>query len=216
MTEDIAIAPSLADEQRDLARSRILRAAGTALATRGLAATIDDVAEEAGVNRRTVFRHFSTRDNLFAAAIQAGIARYGQRIPPAPESSDLRSWLLDLLVVTHRLNAENGHVFWELSALQPDNLSDELAAAATDCRASRNRFATAVTARLWNARHGHENPPEWLVDAIAVQLSGFTTQALSGDLGRTPDEVAHICAHTVEATLTAALNEVAWSDVSSL
>jgi hypothetical protein len=29
-------------------------------------------------------------------------------------------------------------------------------------------------------------PPQWLVDAVAVQLSGFTTRSLAGDLGRQP------------------------------
>ena len=50
MTED-SCPPPLAEAQRDLARTRIRRAAGEVLATRGLTATMDDVAEVAGVNR---------------------------------------------------------------------------------------------------------------------------------------------------------------------
>jgi len=63
-------APLLADEQRDVARSRILVAAMTVLAQRGLDATVDDVAEASGVNRRTVFRH-SLLSYLFGAVIVA-------------------------------------------------------------------------------------------------------------------------------------------------
>jgi AcrR family transcriptional regulator len=202
VTEE-TIAPSLGEAQRDLARARILRAAGQVLATRGLTATMDDVAEVAGVNRRTVFRHYATRDGLFAQAILAGVHRYGQQLPTAPEHGDLRAWLRELLVVTHRLNADNGRVFWEIAALPIDGLSAELAQAAHESRKARNSFAVKVTGRLWQAS-GSGKPPRWLVDAVAVQLSGFTTQSLSGDLGRSPEEVADVAARVIEAAVDAA------------
>jgi hypothetical protein len=40
---------------------------------------------------------------------------------------------------------------------------------------------------------------------VGVHLSGFTTQSLTGDFGRTPDEVARVSATVLEAALTAAL-----------
>ena len=197
--------PSLAAEQRQLARARIVRAAGSVLATRGLAATIDDVAEVAGVSRRTIFRHFTTRDALFVTVIRAGIRRYAEQIPPPPAGDDLRGWLPELLAVTHRLNARNGRVFWDLVGLQAAEESGELAMVAEECRDSRNRFAASVTALLWRARHARGQPPQWLADAVAVQLSGFTTQSLAGDLGRSPDEVALVSARVIEGAVTAAL-----------
>lgn len=199
------IAPSLAAEQRDLARERILRATGPVLAARGLAATVDDVAEAAGVSRRTIFRHFTARETLFAAAIRAGIRRYAEQLPAPPPGGDLSSWLAEVLVVTHRLNARNGRVFWELVGLQAGELSGEFAAVAAECRDSRNRFAENVTSRLWQARGGRGEPPRWLTDAVAVHLSGFTTQSLAGDLGRSPEEVAAICSRVLEAALDRAL-----------
>ena len=204
MTEE-TIARSLADQQRDLASTRILHAAGQVLATRGLTATMDDVAEVAGVNRRTVFRHFATRDALFAQAILAGVHRYSDQLPTPPETGDLSAWLRELLVVTHRLNADNGRVFWEIAALPIDDLSVELAQAAQESRKARNSFAAKVTGRLWQARGNMGKPPRWLVDAVAVQLSGFTTQSLSGDLGRSPAEVAEVAARVIEAVLAAAI-----------
>jgi AcrR family transcriptional regulator len=204
VTEDI-VAPTLVEAQRDLARARILRAAGEVLSTRGLTATMDDVAEVAGVNRRTVFRHFATRDSLFAQAILAGVHRYGQQLPVPPEEGELGAWLRELLLVTHRLNADNGRVFWEIAALPTDDLSVELAAAAQESRKARNNFAVKVTGRLWQAKGGRGKPPRWLVDAVAVQLSGFTTQSLAGDLGRGPADVADVAARVIEAALTAAV-----------
>jgi len=197
-------APSLADEQREVAQARILRAAGIALAAHGLTATVDHVAEAAGVSRRTIFRHFATRDALFVAVIRAGIRRYAEQIPPPPDD-DLRAWLAELLLVTHRLNARNGRVFWDLVGVRAEDLSPDLALVAAECRDSRNRFATHVTELLWRARGGSAPPPPWLVDAVAVHLSGFTTQSLAGDLDRTPDQVARVSAHVIEAALASAL-----------
>lgn len=196
--------PSLADEQRELVRARILRAAGSVLAARGLAATVDDVAEAAGVSRRTVFRHYVTRDALFVAVIRAGIRRYSEQIPP-PVDDDPRGWLREMLAVTHKLNAGNGRVFWDLVGVQEADMSHDLAMVAAECRKSRNGFAVNVTDLLWRARGGRGRPPQWLVDAVAVQLSGFTTQSLAGDLGRSPDAVAAVAAEVIEAALGAAL-----------
>jgi AcrR family transcriptional regulator len=195
---------TLVDQRRDLARTRILRAAGQVLSIRGLTATMDDVAEVAGVNRRTVFRHFATRDALFAQAIMAAVRRYADHLPTAPDTGDLREWLRELLLVTHRLNVENGQVFWEIAALPTDDLAPELAAAAQEARKARNNFAVWVTGRIWQARSGTGKPPRWLVDTVAVQLSGFTTQALIGDLGRRPEDVADVAARVIEAVLGSA------------
>jgi AcrR family transcriptional regulator len=205
MTERSLVASSLAGEQREMARQRILRAAGAALAARGLAATVDDVAEAAGVSRRTIFRYFATRDALFVEVIQAGVRRYAEQLPAPPEDGDLQAWLAELLAVTHRLNARNGRVFWDLTGVRTEDLSPDLAAAAAECRDSRNRFAVTVTGFLWKARGGPAAPPPWLTDAVAVQLSGFTTQSLAGDLDRSPDQVAAVSAQVIEASLSAAL-----------
>ena len=136
---------TLAGEQREVAQARILRAGGVALAARGLAATVDDVAEAAGVSRRTIFRHFATRDALFVTVIRAGIRRYAEQIPAPPPGDDLRGWLPDLLAVTHRLNARNGRVFWDLVGVRAADLSADLVMVAAECRDSRNRFAAWVT-----------------------------------------------------------------------
>jgi AcrR family transcriptional regulator len=201
---------SFADEKRDLARARIVRATRRALAARGLATTVDDVAETAGVSRRTVFRHFPSREHLFAVAIQEGIRSFAEHLPRPPDGDegddDLSGWLLDLLLATHRINARNGRIYWELSALEPD-LVGELAVVAAERRDARRRFASNVTGKLWQARGGRGKPPRWLTDTVAVHLSGFTTQSLGGDFDRTPDDVARVSARVIEASLTAALAE---------
>ena len=204
-TEPVDAPSSLAAEQRELARNRIVHAARRVLAERGLATTVDDVSEAAGVSRRTVFRHFSTRENLIAIAIRDGLRTYGEHLPPA-RGGDLDSWLLDVLLAAHRLNAGNGRIYWELSVLEPE-LTGELAAAAAERRQARKRWAAGFTKVLWQARGGRGKPPAWLTDAVAVHLSAFTTQSLAVDFDRSPDDVARVSARVIDAALTAALAE---------
>jgi len=203
------MALSLADEKRDVARSRILRAARIVLAERGLAATVDDVAAAADVSRRTIFRHFETRERLLAEAVREGLRSYSQQLPTAglpadAGPADVAAWLENLLIAAHRLNANNGRIYWELAALGSE-VDGELATVAAERRDSRRRFATRVTAHAWSALGGTSRPPSWLTDAFAVHLSGFTTQALGGDFGRTPDDVARTSARVLQASLDAAL-----------
>ncbi len=63
--------PPRADARRN--RERILAAAAEAFGTRGLAVPIDLVAERAGVGVGTLYRHFPTKEALFAAVV-------GQRV----------------------------------------------------------------------------------------------------------------------------------------
>jgi AcrR family transcriptional regulator len=195
---------TLLEEQRDRARARIVKAAQRALAARGLATTVDDVAELAGVSRRTVFRHFATRERLFAVAIRAGLRTYGDQVPTEPGDGDVDAWLREVLVAAHRLNARNGRIYWELSALEPD-LPGDLAAAAADRRQARRAFAARVAGTLWRAHDGPGDPPVWFVDTVAVHLSGFTTQSLGGDFDRSPEEVAAVSHRVVTSCLAAAL-----------
>ncbi len=52
-------------------RRRILEAAEAVFATHGVSAPIDEVAERAGVGVGTLYRHFSTKEDLFEAIVLA-------------------------------------------------------------------------------------------------------------------------------------------------
>ncbi|MEU5881836.1 helix-turn-helix domain-containing protein [Spirillospora sp. NPDC047279] len=60
--------PLRADARRN--RTRILEAAEAVFAEKGPAASTEEVAERAGVAIGTVFRHFPTKDELFAAIMK--------------------------------------------------------------------------------------------------------------------------------------------------
>lgn len=84
--------PSPADTRR-----RLVDAAARVFARQGLAgATTRAIAEEAGVNEVTLFRHFQTKDRLLAAVVGQSFgadAATGTDAPP-PATPDLRSDLL--------------------------------------------------------------------------------------------------------------------------
>jgi AcrR family transcriptional regulator len=67
MTDRIDAAPLRADARRN--RARILEVAREVFATEGLAVPIDTIAARAGIGVGTVYRHFPTKEALFAAIV---------------------------------------------------------------------------------------------------------------------------------------------------
>jgi AcrR family transcriptional regulator len=63
--------PLRADARRN--RARVLAAADTVFATKGISASTDEVAREAGVGIGTLFRHFPTKEALLEAVLIARI-----------------------------------------------------------------------------------------------------------------------------------------------
>ena len=167
------------------------------LADRGLSTRVEDVAAAAGVGRRTVFRHFETRDALVAAAITDGMRSYGEHIPKPVPGASLDEWLEEVLVAVHRMNARHGRIYWELAFA--NDLEGELAEVAETRRAARRQLVRRISDLAWRAGGGRGRPPAWVVDAFAVHLSAFATQALAGDFGRRPDDIGRTAARTLAA-----------------
>jgi AcrR family transcriptional regulator len=74
---------------RPTRRAAILRAAATAFATRGFAATsMDDVAAEAGVTRLIVYRHFASKEALYVAVLEHVYERLGEESAASDEHGE--------------------------------------------------------------------------------------------------------------------------------
>ena len=85
-----------ADAQRN--RERILEIAKQAFTRHGAAASLDDIARQAGVGPGTLYRHFPTRDALIEAVyrsevekLAAAAQRFADTMPPL---GALRAWML--------------------------------------------------------------------------------------------------------------------------
>jgi AcrR family transcriptional regulator len=83
-----AARPLRRDAERN--RQRILRAAGEVFTTRGLQATLDDVARQAGVGVGTVYRRFPDKESLIDALFEARLDRVVTLAQQAAEVPD--SW----------------------------------------------------------------------------------------------------------------------------
>src|SRR3954451_15336872 len=196
---------SLAEEQRLVARTRIERAAASVLRAKGLAATVEEVAAAAGVSIRTVFRHYGTRDHMIVTALRGELRHYRDTLPRPAADAELSTWLRDLLIEVHHLNAEAGRAYWELAA-SGDSLEGEFAELAAVRRSARTKLVNAVTSSAWRLARQTGRPPPWLVDAFAIHLSSFATRALVADFGRTPDDVAEASTRTLLAAIREAVS----------
>src|SRR5438270_2054107 len=106
---------AFADVKRRAAGEHVLAAARTLVGSNGLDVTMDQIADAAGVSRRTLFRHFESRERLIAAAFATGIKRYGEQLPTY-DDGDWRVWLRATCDAAHRMNASYGKGYWELTS----------------------------------------------------------------------------------------------------
>jgi AcrR family transcriptional regulator len=199
-----SLVPTLADEKRQATMTRILRSARLFVAEHGLNVTVEEIAEAAGVSRRTLFRHFPTRDQLVAAAISAGLERYGELLP-GYRGGDWRAWLDELCRAMHRMNDSCGPGFWELATRH--DLPPVLSAVEEDRRRARRQVMTALAATLWSAASGPGRPPQTVKTAVYVHLSPHFTAAVKDDAGRDWQQAARLAMSAIEATVLHELSD---------
>ncbi|MCY0992940.1 TetR/AcrR family transcriptional regulator [Nannocystis sp. ILAH1] len=94
-----------ADGQRN--RERIVAAAAELVGRDGAQASLEEVAQRAGVGSATLHRHFASRQALLEAVFRAGVAQLCERaaaLPGADPSAELAAWLEEVTVyaATHR------------------------------------------------------------------------------------------------------------------
>lgn len=196
--------PTLADEKRQATLARILRLARLFVADHGLDVTVEEIAEAAGVSRRTLFRHFPTRDQLIAAAISAGLERYGELLP-SYSGGDWRTWLGELCRAVHRMNDSCGPGFWELATRH--DLPPELSAIEQERRRARREVMTALATTLWSAAGGPGRPPQTVKTAVYIHFSPCFTAAVKDDAGHDWQRAARLAMSAIEATVLHELSD---------
>jgi AcrR family transcriptional regulator len=206
--------PSLADEQRQLTRDRIRRAAMTVVARRGFDATVEEIARESGVSSRTIFRHYTTQGSLILATVKDMFEACGRRpiagLPVLEE--DLDGWLEVLSATIHTRNAEIlGRAFWDLHAAHSGG-SYPLAEVAALRRLARRRGVNHLAVIVWSAAGGTGEPPDDVVCAFALHFSAFATQSLMVDFDKTPGEIGRLSADSLKLTLRRAVDQQRGSD----
>lgn len=193
---------SLGDEQREVARTRIIRAAQEVLRRRGFRSTVDEVATVAGVSRRTVFRYFPTQDQLLATALREILEQFGAEVPAmAAPTGDLRAWLATTARYFHGRHAELvGAMFWDFYAGRPE-MGPELAGVVTEMVRVRKDWGSVVSTLAWAAADQEGQPPSWVTKAFTLMFSGFAYQGLAVGAGASLDDTAETSAEIVMAVL---------------
>ncbi|MBY8862921.1 TetR/AcrR family transcriptional regulator [Nocardia sp. CA2R105] len=169
----------LQESKRQATVEHLVRAATRALVDRGLDATVDDVAQHAGVSRRTVFRYFATRDDLLAAAILAGLPAFDANLPQHDRETDWRAWVSALCDVIHGMNSEVSRMLWDL--MTRHDKSEVLAAAAEEIDSYRRKRNDNVAVTLWRALGCTGSPAAGLLHTVNAHLSPFFTMAVIRD-----------------------------------
>jgi AcrR family transcriptional regulator len=168
------------DPRRQVTGAVIRDAARALLLAQGPDVTMDEIAEAAGVSRRTVFRHFDSRDRLLAAALDDGIRRYGDQLPRF--DGDWEAWLRALCETTHRIHAQYGPGYWEL--LHRSDLPAELDAVERKRHVLRRDALTKVAATLFREAGGTGRTPAELTATVIAHLSPRFTATVLHDAGQ--------------------------------
>jgi AcrR family transcriptional regulator len=199
------LAPTLREDTRTRARLRIIQGALTAVAASGLEVTTEEVAEAAGVSRRTVTRHFATHSEMILATIVEVRRLLDLSVPEPPlPGADVETWLTEAAVATHELNRKLiGRAFWDLYVDRP-GISAEVANSISDAMEVRRKFSDQVASAAWGALGGVGAPPTFVLDSFLLQLSGFATNALPH---YSAQETGRLSAHILWLVLSDALGD---------
>jgi len=198
---------SLEQDQQQLTRDRIRRAAMEVVARRGFDATVGEIAEVSGVSARTIFRHYASHDQLVLATVKDMFEACGRGpVEGVPRSSeDLDGWLEGMAVTIHTRNAEIiGEAFWDIHSAS-DLASNTLSEIADIRQEARRRGVRFLATRAWGAAGGKGEPPGDLVLAFALNFSAFTTQALMVDFDQTPAQIGVLTAEILRMLLRRAV-----------
>ena len=196
---------TLAEESIARARSRIIAGARAALSEVGYAATMDKIAERAGVSRRTVFRHFPTIGQLLASTSTLVWKDYEAAMASLPEpGQDVEAWLTEMAIKFHRMHRDIGALWWSLHDPVPPSI-DELRSWREEWVVSRPRNARVFATTAWQGAGGAGDPPAWLIEAFQLQISGFAYHGLRVDQKKTPEQTGAEAGHVMTVLLRVAL-----------
>jgi AcrR family transcriptional regulator len=158
----------------------------------GFLVTVDDIARE-GVSRRTIFRHFPTRDDLLAVALTQQSDTFRSTLPQIGNKC-WPVWLAELCQAVHQANGTLQRTLHEL--ITRHDLSPRLLTFADDVDAYRRGRNRDVADTLWQAIGKGGGAPAELGAVVASHLSPHFTTAVSQDAqgdhdGRVPGTRSH-------------------------
>jgi AcrR family transcriptional regulator len=173
-----AMTTLLEQKKRQTTADHLVRAAVAGLAKHGFRVTVDDIAHEAGVSRRTIFRHFATRDDLLAVALTQQSDIFRSTLPQLGDQG-WPAWLAELCQEVHQANDTLHRTLHEL--VTRHDLSPRMLKFADDIDTYRRGRNSDVADTLWQAIGQGGGAPAELRAVVASHLSPHFTTAVSQD-----------------------------------
>jgi AcrR family transcriptional regulator len=144
-------------------RSRLLEAAGQAVAEKGYAAaTIDDIVRGAGVSKKTFYEHFEDKLGCFLAAYEAASDQLYAHVTAAQDVAGT-DW--------HDRTRAGIHAYLRWLAAEPALARVfliEIAAAGPDALACRERLRDRYAERMRELQQGNDVPDEMFHAVVAA------------------------------------------------
>lgn len=189
-------------------KRRAIRATRVLIAQSGLDVSMDQIAAESGVGRRSLFRHFKSRDALVGEALDSAFRWYETQLDTAiAVSGPLDEWLHAVLRRTHQTHLDAGRGLWQLASAFDDELPPEFNAANKRRRAMRRRVTQGLADRAWTAAGGTGPTPDTLVEAMAIVVSSFATHSMIIDRKRSIESFVRASVAVLLAVIRTALAE---------
>jgi AcrR family transcriptional regulator len=183
-------------------RTALLRATSDLLFEGGVEPTLEDVAERANVGRRTIFRYFSTKDDLIAETIAASIRDFAATIPERA-GRRVEEWLEDVARLIHGHNVRIGSSYLQL-VLRRDQIAGIAEFTGRPGRTRRHDMMTKLATEVWLARGGHGQVPELVANSFTLHLSVFASEALQFHRHADVEDMARLTVATLLALVDSA------------
>ncbi len=173
---------SLLKDPKATVEYRIVRATRRLLVSKGLDVSMDDIATEADLGRRTVFRYFPTRDDLIARAFSESLQHFNQQVMSSiAAETDFKTWLTSVVESLHQSQLRAGRGMWELAATDDSHLPPPIAKVNKQRRSSRKELTVAIAAEAWHRAGGTGDTPRDIELSFALTISSFAVQSLYND-----------------------------------
>ncbi|MEU9554930.1 TetR/AcrR family transcriptional regulator [Streptomyces fumanus] len=194
---------------RAVREQQMLDAAVRTFARRGYtAASMDEIAELAGVSKPLVYLYLNSKEDLFTAVVRrearalTEAVRAGAR--PAGQPADRQLWNGLRAFFTHTAQHPDG---WAVLHLQARTHGERFAAEVAAARAEIVAFVTQLIAAAARAAHRDPDLPEREVAGLAEALVG-AAESLADWAGATPGVTARQAAATLMNFAWAGLDDL--------
>ena len=190
----------LLKDPKATAEYRIVRATRRLLVTKGLDVSMDDIATEAELGRRTVFRYFPSRDELIARAMNESLEHFNHQVTNSMNSeTDFGTWLFSVVQSLHQTQIRAGRGLWQLAATDDKDLSAPLAEVNEKRRRSRHLLTRSIAKEAWKRSGQSGQLPRDIELAFALTISSFAVHSLHIDYSAQQDETVRAISSMLHA-----------------